>query len=226
MRIALASCGLAAIVSSASLAGVVNTYTFTDANDWTAAPKDLDFVPAGWTVDHASVAFNQPEVRDASSIADYAMFTGGGRVDWSARSSALDGEVSQVNGALFSMPAGSSLVFSFTGNASTGGLMGVGGQFGFYDANGNRTSGRVLVKLSDGTAILRNFNTPEAFAGFWTTPGNATITELRLTAVGTGASTSFVGADSMVLGWMAPVPAPGSFVLLTAAGLVGTRRRR
>jgi hypothetical protein len=226
MRIALASCGLAAIVSSVSLAGMVDTYTFINRGDWIDAPTDLGFLPTGWSSDTANVQFNQPEVREASSIADYAMFTGGGRVDWSASSSALDGEVSQVNGALFSMPAGSSLVFSFTGNASTGGLMGVGGQFGFYDADGNRTSGRVLVKLSDGTAILRNFNTPDAFAGFWTTPGNATITELRITAIGTGASTSYVGADSLVLGWMAPVPAPGSIALLTAAGVLGARRRR
>jgi hypothetical protein len=226
MRIALASCGLAAIVSSVSLAGMVDTYTFINRADWIDAPTDLGFLPTGWASDTANVQFNQPEVREASSIADYAMFTGGGRVDWSASSSALDGEVSQVNGALFSMPAGSSLVFSFTGNASTGGLMGVGGQFGFYDADGNRTSGRVLVKLSDGTAILRNFNTPDAFAGFWTTPGNATITELRITAIGTGASTSYVGADSLVLGWMAPVPAPGSIALLAAAGVLGARRRR
>lgn len=226
MRIALASCGLAAIVSSVSLAGMVDTYTFTSFTDWNDAPTDLGFVPADWATATATVTFNQPEQRDASSISDFVTFDGGGRVDWSGRSSALDGEVSQVNGALFSMPAGSSLVFSFTGNASTGGLMGIGGQFGFYDANGNRTSGRVLVKLSDGTAILRNFNTPDAFAGFWTTPGNATITELRITAIGTGASSSFVGADSMVLGWMAPVPAPGAIALLAAAGLIGTRRRR
>lgn len=226
MRIALASCGLAAIVSSTSLAGMVDTYTFTSRADWNDAPTDLGFVPADWATATATVNFNQPEVRDASSIGDFVTFDGGGRVDWSARSSALDGEVSQVNGALFSMPAGSSLVFSFTSNAKTGGLMGVGGHFGFYDANGNRTSGRVLVKLSDGTAILRNFNTPDAFAGFWTTPGNATITELRITAIGAGASTSFVGADSMVLGWMAPVPAPGSIALLAAAGVLGVRRRR
>jgi hypothetical protein len=226
MRIALASCGLAAIVSSVSLAGMVDTYTFTSKADWNDAPTDLGFVPTGWATDTATVRFTQPEVREASSIADFEMFDGGGRVDWSARSSALDGEVSQVNGALFSMPAGSSLVFTFTDNASTGGLLGVGGHFGFYDANGNRTSGRVLVKLSDGTAILRNFNSPDAFAGFWTTPGNATITELRITAIGTGSSTSYVGADSLMLGWMAPVPGPGSLVLLAAAGLMGSRRRR
>ena len=226
MRIALASCGLAAIVSSVSLAGMVDTYTFTSRADWMDAPTDLGFVPAYWATDTATVNFNQPEVRDASSISDFELFTGGGRVDWSARSSALDGEVSQVNGALFSMPAGSSLVFSFTGNASEGGLMGIGGNFGFYDADGNRTSGRVLVKLSDGTAILRNFNSEDAFAGFWTTPGNASITELRITAIGAGASSSYVGANSMVLGWMAPVPAPGSLALLAAAGALGARRRR
>jgi len=226
MRNALASCGLAAIVSSVSLAGMVDTYTFTSRADWMDAPTDLGFLPAYWATDTATVNFNQPEVRDASSISDFEMFTGGGRVDWSARSSALGGEVSQVNGGIFSTPAGSSLIFSFSDNATEGGLMGVGGNFGFYDANGNRTSGRVLVKLSDGTAILRNFNSEDAFAGFWTTPGNATITELRITAIGTGASSSFVGADSMVLGWMAPVPAPGAIVLLTAAGLIGLRRRR
>ena len=226
MRIALASCGLAAIVSSVSLAGMVDTYTFSSQTDWVDAPTELGFVPTGWATDIVTVQFTQPEVRNTSSIGDFATFTGGGRVDWSARSSAADGEVSMVNGALFAMPAGSSLVFSFTGNAATGGLLGIGGKFGFFDTNGNRTAGRVLVKMSDGTAILRNFNTPDAFAGFWTTPGNPTITELTITAIGAGASTSYVGANALVLGWMAPVPGPGSLALLGAAGLIGARRRR
>lgn len=225
MRIAFATCGLAASISSASLAGMVDTYTFTSQPDWTDAPSDLGFVPDGWTSETATVQFPQPGTSNASSIDGSASFSGGGRVDWSARSSATGGEVSLVNGAIFAIPAGSSLVFSFTGNAATGGLMGVGGKFGFYDSNGNFTAGRVLARMSDGTAILRNFNDPSAFAGFWTTPGNATITELRITAIGTGAGSSYVGASSLVLGWMTPVPAPGSIALLATAGLLGTRRR-
>ena len=234
-----------AAVSGSALAGYSNVYTTTDLADW----RDL----AGLGGDSSTSVFD-PALTTTERIETFSSFApgtypsiangNGAEHWWSWRIAAPDvsgGSVQVQNRdgdtSVYVTPAASSMTIDFDGWVGTtmdsgfvSGLRGVGGGFSFYDANGNRANGRMTLTLSDGTTILRNFNAPDAFAGFWLTDNDLTITSLTLEAYGSGSSQKFVGATTLYLGYAGtqgtPLPAPGAVALLAAAGLVGARRRR
>jgi hypothetical protein len=135
--------------------------------------------------------------------------------------------------SIYSNPANSALRFEFNGSSSAqegfvSGLRGIGGGFRFFNAAGQSVDGRIILRLSTGESIIRNFNSDEAFAGFWLTDPSSTITGLTLEPFSGSTSDYYIGAHTLYLGYagVALVPAPGAIALLGAAGLVGWSRRR
>ena len=239
------SVAISAAATGSALAGYSNVYTTTDLADWRdlaglgGNPSTSVFDPSLTTKEHI-------ETFDSFAPRTYPFISNGNGQDhwWSWRINAPDvnggGVKVQNRGgdtSVYVTPAASSMTIDFDGWVGTtsdlgfvSGLRGVGGGFSFYDANGNRANGRMTLTLSDGTTILRNFNAPDAFAGFWLTDNDLTITSLTLEAYGSGNSAKFVGATTLYLGYAGtqgtPIPAPGAVALLAAAGLIGARRRR
>lgn len=148
---------------------------------------------------------------------------GSGWSAWTATSATAGGTLGHTGSAIYSAPAGSTLLITFTG-ASNGsqGLYGVGGEFRFFDSSGTAVDGRIWVRLSNGSSVMRTFTAAAPFVGFWSNDLGAPIQSLRIQPLGTGLTT-FVGIDTL---FMATVPAPGSVALLAAVGLIGSRRRR
>ena len=224
MRHLIPSTFIALASSSIAFAGVVDVVTFTNRNEWRDAATDPDMAlfPATW-----EVLFRTDNMTDVPVDA-YGVASGG--TDWSswtATSSANTGAMVSTGTGIYSAPAGSSIILDFTGpvGPDNGGLRGIGGGFQFFDSAGAFVPGKIWLKLSDGTSIVRNFNTETAFAGFWLTDPTLTITGLTIEPAGTAAAANFVGIDTLYLGY-AGVPAPGAITLLAAAGIVATRRRR
>ena len=224
MRHLIPSTFIALASSSIAFAGVVDVVTFTNRNEWRDAATDPDMAlfPATW-----EVLFRTDNMTDVPVDA-YGVASGG--TDWSswtATSSASTGAMVSTGTGIYSTPAGSSIILDFTGpiGPENGGLRGIGGGFQFFDSAGAFVPGKIWLKLSDGTSIVRNFNTETAFAGFWLTDPTLTITGLTIEPAGTAAAANFVGIDTLYLGY-AGVPAPGAIALLGAAGLIATRRRR
>ena len=213
------------VLAAASVAfgGVVDVVTFTNRNEWRDAATDPDMAlfPANW-----EVLFRTDNMTEVPIVGGAAS-GGTGWSSWTATSSS--GEMMSTGNGIYSTPAGSSIILDFTGpvGADFSGLRGIGGGFQFFDAAGGFVPGKIWLKLSDGTSIFKNFNTETAFAGFWLTDPTLTITGLTIEPAGTAAATSFVGIDTLYLGWAgASVPGPGAIALLGAAGIVATRRRR
>jgi hypothetical protein len=227
MRHLIPASFIALASSSIAFAGVVDVVTFTNRNEWRDAATDPDMAlfPATW-----EVLFRTDNMTEVPIVGGVAS----GGTDWSSwtatsSASATGGTMMSTGTGIYSTPAGSSVILDFTGSvgADFSGLRGIGGGFQFFDANGGFVPGKIWLKLSDGTSIFRNFNTETAFAGFWLTDPTLTITGLTIEPAGTAAATSFVGIDTLYLGYAgASVPAPGAITLLGAAGIVATRRRR
>ena len=224
MRYLIPASFIVLAASSIASAGVVDVVTFTNRNEWRDAATDPDMAlfPATW-----EVLFRTDNMTDVPVDA-YGVASGG--TDWSswtATSSASTGAMVSTGTGIYSTPAGSSIILDFTGpvGADFSGLRGIGGGFQFFDSAGALVPGKIWLKLSDGTSIVRNFNTETAFAGFWLTDPTLTITGLTIEPAGTAAAANFVGIDTLYLGY-AGVPAPGAITLLAAAGIVATRRRR
>ena len=236
---------LSAVLGGSAMAGYTNIFTTTDLADW----RDL----GGLGIDSSTSVFDpalvtSEHIESFSSFTagDYPFISNGNGQDhwWSWSINAPDvagGSVRvQANGgdtAVYVTPLAQTMTINFDGwtglpgdDGFVSGLRGVGGGFSFFDANGNRANGRMTLKLSDGSAILRNFNAPDAFAGFWLTDPTLTITSLTLEPYGAGNGQKFVGATTLYLGYAGgvggPVPAPGALALLAAAGLIGASRRR
>jgi len=245
VRISMMAVAVSAALSGSALAGYTNIYTTNDLADW----RDLGGlgIDASTSVfDPALVTSEHIETFSSFTPGDYASISNGNGEDhwWSWSINAPDvtgGSVRvQTNGGdtgVYVTPLAQSMTINFDGWAGlpgddgfVSGLRGVGGGFSFFDANGNRANGRMTLKLSDGSSILRNFNAPDAFAGFWLTDPTLTITSLRLEAFGAGNGQKFVGATTLYLGYAggpgSPIPAPGAVALLAAAGLIGSSRRR
>ena len=223
MRHLIPAIFIALAASSIAFAGVVDVVTFTNRNEWRDAATDPDMAlfPATW-----EVLFRTDNMTEVPIVGGAAS-GGTGWSSWTATSSS--GEMMSTGNGIYSTPAGSSIILNFTGpvGADFSGLRGIGGGFQFFDANGGFVPGKIWLKLSDGTSIFRNFNTETAFAGFWLTDPTLTITGLTIEPAGTAAATSFVGIDTLYLGYAgASVPGPGAITLLGAAGIVATRRRR
>ena len=227
MRHLIPASFIALASSSIAFAGVVDVVTFTNRNEWRDAATDPDMAlfPATW-----EVLFRTDNMTEVPIVGGVAS----GGTDWSSwtatsSASASGGEMMSTGNGIYSTPAGSSVILDFTGpvGADFSGLRGIGGGFQFFDANGGFVPGKIWLKLSDGTSIFKNFNNETAFAGFWLTDPTLTITGLTIEPAGTAAATSFVGIDTLYLGYAgASVPGPGAITLLGAAGIVATRRRR
>ena len=221
MRHLIPSTFIALASSSIAFAGVVDVVTFTNRNDWSDAATDPDMAlfPANW-----EVLFRTDNMTEVDIVGGVAS----GGTDWSSwTATSSSGEMVSTDTGIYSTPAGSSIILDFTGpvGPENGGLRGIGGGFQFFDSAGAFVPGKIWLKLSDGTSIVRNFNTETAFAGFWLTDPTLTITGLTIEPAGTAAAANFVGIDTLYLGY-AGVPAPGAIALLGAAGLIATRRRR
>ena len=223
MRHLISASFIALASSSIASAGVVDVVTFTNRNEWRDAATDpeLALFPANW-----DIRFRTDNMTGVTPIGGVAS-GGNGWSSWTATSSASDGEIVSTGNGIYSTPAGSSIILDFTGpvGPDNGGLRGIGGGFQFFNSAGEFVPGKIWVKLSDGTSIIKNFNNESAFAGFWLTDPTLTITGLTIEPVGTAAVANFVGIDTLYLGF-AGVPAPGAIALLGAAGLIATRRRR
>ncbi|MFM8641104.1 MAG: hypothetical protein ACKOEL_10785, partial [Planctomycetota bacterium] len=74
-------------------------------------------------------------------------------------------------------------------------------------------------------SLVRNFGGADPFAGFWLTDTTATIASVTVTPFGNAPAGMYVGAHTLYLGY-AGIPAPGAIVLLGAAGLIASNRRR
>jgi hypothetical protein len=221
MRYLIPASFIVLAASSIASAGVVDVVTFTNRNEWRDAATDPDMAlfPATWEVLFRTD--NMTEVQTPGGVAS-------GGTDWSSwTATSSSGEMVSTGTGIYSTPAGSSIILNFTGPVGDdgSGLRGIGGGFQFFDANEAFVPGKIWLKLSNGTSIVRNFNTETAFAGFWLTDPTLTITGLTIEPAGTAAAANFVGIDTLYLGY-AGVPAPGAIALLGAAGLVATRRRR
>ena len=221
MRYLIPASFIVLAASSIASAGVVDVVTFTNRNEWRDAATDTDMAlfPANWEVLFRTD--NMTEIQTPGGVAS-------GGTDWSSwTATSSSGEMVSTGTGIYSTPAGSSIILDFTGpvGPENGGLRGIGGGFQFFDDAGAFVPGKIWLKLSDGTSIVRNFNTETAFAGFWLTDPTLTITGLTIEPAGTAAAANFVGIDTLYLGF-AGVPAPGAIALLGAAGLVATRRRR
>ena len=223
MRHLIPASFIALAASSIAFAGVVDVVTFTNRLEWrdSATDPDMALFPANW-----DIRFRTDNMIDVPIVGGVAS-GGNGWSSWTATSSS--GAMMSTGTGIYSTPAGSSIILEFTGpiGPDNGGLRGIGGGFQFFDAAGAFVPGKIWLKLSNGTSIFRNFNTETAFAGFWLTDPTLTITGLTIEPAGTAAATSFVGIDTLYLGYAgASVPAPGAITLLAAAGIVATRRRR
>lgn len=216
-------------LSIAALAAAASVAASTDAaitayarhSTWVAAPANLGgsvFTPGAGPV-------FQDETFAGAAGSSAASFSGGSSWGaWTATSSTAGGTVTMDHGAIFSATAGSSLVITFAPpSGSSMGVMGVGGDFRFFDQTGARVDGRIWVRLSNGTSVMRNFTTTEPFVGFWSDDVSAPITSLRIQPISNLGSTTFVGLDAL---YVATVPAPGSVAVLAAVGMIGSRRRR
>ena len=225
MRYLIPASFIVLAASSIASAGVVDVVTFTNRNEWRDAATDPDMAlfPATW-----EVLFRTDNMTDVPIVGGVAS-GGTGWSSWTATSSssAPGGGMESTNTGIYSTPAGSSIILDFTNpvGADRSGLRGIGGGFQFFDSTGAFVPGKILLKLSDGTSIFKNFNNESDFAGFWLTDPTLTITGLTIQPVGTAAGLNFVGIDTLYLGY-AGVPAPGAITLLAAAGIVATRRRR
>ena len=247
MRLSLFATLAASSLTAASFAGVVGPYATSDLQDWLSAgglPGGGEengnlFDPSLATslvVDEfnpSSMTFG-PQVSGSSA---YTFVSNGTQSNWwSWKASGGIGGVSiSTSGdgdSIYSNPANSALSFEFNGSSTVedgfiSGLRGVGGGFRFFTANGQSVGGRIILRLSTGESIIRNFNSDEAFAGFWLTDPSSTITGLTLEPFSGSTSNYYIGAHTLFLGYAGvAIPAPGAIALLGAAGLISVTRRR
>lgn len=246
MRLTLATAVVASSISAASLAGVVEgPYATSDLQDWLSAgglpgaddPSGSLFSPSLATslvIDE----FDSLDYGTQISAGTYSFVSNGTPANWwSWKATGGAGGVSVSTAgdgdSIYSNPANSSLTFDFSSGSTSedsgflSGLRGIGGGFRFFNANGQSVSGRIILRLSTGESIIRNFNSDEAFAGFWLTDPYSTITGLTLEPFSGSTASYFIGAHTLYLGYAGvAIPAPGAIALLGAAGLVGATRRR
>ena len=207
----------ASVVASADAA----ITAYARHSTWAAAPANLAgsvFTPG------TSAAFATETFAGAAATSATSHSGGSAWSSWTATSSVAGGTVTVNNGALYAGAAGSSLVINFAApSGSSMGVMGVGGDFRFFDQSGTAVDGRIWVRLGNGTSVMRNFTTAEPFVGFWSDDASSPIVSLRIQPISNLGATTFVGLDSL---YLATVPAPGSVAVLAAIGMIGSRRRR
>lgn len=213
MRFISIAAPLCLCVSSA----MADVSTFTDYGDWASAPADFDLYPG------LSVTQITGDLAGATT-AKGSIFGGSGWNSWSLAAST--GDLNRDGTIVSVAVSGASLVFTFAGTDGGTELRGIGGDFGIRDEFGNFAPARLIVTLSDGSAI--NKSPSGSFAGFWTTEPDSYITGLTISPV---AGSGFMPVDahaavsSIAFGGVA-VPSPGALALLASAGMIGARRRR
>lgn len=211
---------LAAVATVAAGADAAIT-AYARHSTWVAAPAILGgsvFMP-GTTASFDTETFAEAAGSSATSYSGGSAWS-----SWTATSSVAGGTVTVSNGGIFASAAGSSLVINFTApSGSSMGVMGVGGDFRFFDPSGATVDGRIWVRLGNGTSVMRNFTAAEPFVGFWSDDASSPILSLRIQPISNLGATTFVGLDSL---YLATVPAPGSVAVLAAVGMIRSRRRR
>lgn len=245
MRLSLLSTLAASSLTAASFAGVVGPYATSDFQDWLSAgglPGAED--PSGSLFDPSLTTslvvdeFNSVQTGTVISAGTFSSVSNGTSANWwswtaTGGAGGVSVSTSGDGDSIYSNPANSALSFEFNGSSSAqdgfvSGLRGIGGGFRFFNAAGQSVNGRIILRLSTGESIIRNFNSDEAFAGFWLTDPSSTITGLTLEPFSGSTSNYYIGAHTLFLGYagVAVIPAPGAIALLGAAGLVGCSRRR
>jgi hypothetical protein len=208
----------AASVLAMSAGASAAIVSFTSRAAWEAAPQNTVLNMYGAPMP------SEVKVQDLNDLSP--TFTGGsGWESWSAE--AADGSaLQQLSPGARTTSGGTMLELTFGGAGATGpvGPLGVGLDVAFFDAAGNRTSGRMYVRLANGSGVVRTFTATDSFVGFWSKDLNGPIAGLTIEPRGTTAATSFVGITGLALATV--VPAPGSISLLAAAAVIGWRRRR
>lgn len=211
---------LATVASVAATADAAIT-AYARHSTWAAAPANLTgtvFTPG------TGVSFDSETFSDAAGSSTTSYSGGSAWSSWTATSSVAGGTVTVNNGAIFASAAGSSLVINFAApSGSSMGVMGVGGDFRFFDQYGMPVDGRIWVRLGNGTSVMRNFTAAEPFVGFWSDDASSPILSLRIQPISNLGATTFVGLDSL---YLATVPAPSSVAVLAAVGMIRSRRRR
>jgi hypothetical protein len=245
MRLSLFATLAASSLTAASFAGVVGPYATSDLQDWLSAgglPGGGDeggnlFDPL-LTTSLVIDEFNSVQTGTVISAGTFSSVSNGTSANWwswtaTGGAGGVSVSTSGDGDSIYSNPANSALSFEFNGSSSAqegfvSGLRGIGGGFRFFNADGQSVIGRIILRLSTGESIIRNFNSDEAFAGFWLTDPSSTITGLTLEPFSGSTSNYYIGAHTLYLGYagVALVPAPGAIALLGAAGLVGWSRRR
>ena len=248
MRLRLFATLAASSLTAASAAGLVEgPYATSDFQDWLSAgglpgaddPSGSLFDPSLATslvVDEfnpSALTFG-PQVSGSSA---YTFVSSGSPANWwswtaTGGAGGVSVSTSGDGDSIYSNPQNSALNFEFNGSTSAedgfiSGLRGIGGGFRFFNANGQSVNGRIILRLSTGESVIRNFNSDEAFAGFWLTDPYSTITGLTLEPFSGSTASYFIGAHTLYLGYAGvAIPAPGAIALLGAASLVGWTRRR
>ena len=245
MRLSILATLAASSLTAASFAGVVGPYATSDLQDWLSAgglpgggEENGNLFDPSLTTSLMVDEFNSVQTGTVISAGTFSFVSNGTSANWwSWKATGGAGGVSvSTSGdgdSIYSNPANSALSFEFNGSSSVedgfiSGLRGIGGGFRFFNAAGQSVNGRIILRLSTGESIIRNFNSDEAFAGFWLTDPSSTITGLTLEPFSGSTSNYYIGAHTLYLGYagVALVPAPGAIALLGAAGLVGWSRRR
>ncbi len=244
MRLSLLSTLAASSLTAASFAGVVGPYATSDFQDWLSAgglPGAED--PSGSLFDPSLTTslvvdeFNSVQTGTVISAGTFSSVSNGTSANWwswtaTGGAGGVSVSTSGDGDSIYSNPANSALSFEFNGSSSAqdgfvSGLRGIGGGFRFFNAAGQSVNGRIILRLSTGESIIRNFNSDEAFAGFWLTDPSSTITGLTLEPFSGSTSNYYIGAHTLFLGYAGvAIPAPGAIALLGAAGLISVTRRR
>lgn len=223
--------------------GLASVLSFTDLSDWRSA-AGLPGPGTDASANQFSAWATAEHIEDFTSIPDQLSAIGGTISNgtstwwgWGASSGSAAGAVGMGTGPggsrmLYAAPAGAALQFDFpaVSTASGGflsGLHGFGGNFRFFSVSGMALNGRLIISMSSGESVIRNFSAVDSFAGFWLTSPDATITGVTVQPFGNAVGGAYVGAHALYLGYAGSVvPAPGAIALLGAAGLVGAIRRR
>lgn len=214
---------LASSVSGAAFAGVDPEATaFVDLESWTVDGPALASFPVDWTT-----ALVSDDLSSQAAGSRPTMSGGSGWWSWSMAASGSGGDLTAIDGRIEASVVGDgfAITMSMPAMPDGSGVHGLGGDFGFRSASGERQSGEIELLLSTGDSLVHQITQANPFAGFWTLNPQVTITGITLRPLGT--STNFLATvDNLHFAYAGVIPAPGAIALLAAAGLVGLRRHR
>ena len=214
---------LASCASGTAFAGVdAEATAFVDLASWTVDGPALASFPAGWTTEIVSDGLSSQAPGSRA-----AMNGGSGWWSWSMVASGTGADLVAVDGRIEASVVGDGFAIAMTTPAMPdgSGVHGLGGDFGFRSASGERQAGEIELMLSTGDSLVHEITQANPFAGFWTLNPQVTITGITLRPLG-ASSNFFATVDNLHFAYAGAIPAPGAIALLAAAGLVGMNRRR